>query len=82
MWRRLEAVVLSFHAKPEPEWLQGGAGRPRSVAFWLLPLRERLWFPPGVGVACIARTQTKGGRPASLWLVLALRSTDVMTRRL
>ena len=21
-------VVLNFHAKPEPEWLQSGAGRP------------------------------------------------------
>ena len=31
MWHRLEAVVtivLSFHAEPGLEWLQGGAGRP------------------------------------------------------
>ena len=29
--RQLEAVVivvLNLHAKPEPEWLQSGAGRP------------------------------------------------------
>ena len=31
MWHRLEAVVtvvFNLHAKPEPEWLQSGAGRP------------------------------------------------------
>ena len=31
MWRQLEAVVavvLNFHVKSGPEWLQSGAGRP------------------------------------------------------
>ena len=41
--------VLNFHAKPEVQRLQSGAGRPRDRAIWQRPSSGWLGFSPGVG---------------------------------
>ena len=58
-------VVLVFHAKGELQRPPGGAGQPRDVANWPLPLCGRSGSPPEVGGSCVASTMTIRGRPAS-----------------
>ena len=58
-------VVLVFHAKGELQRPPGGAGQPRDVANWPLPLCGRSGSPPEVGGSCVASTVTIRGRPAS-----------------
>ena len=58
-------VVLSFHAKPRRQRLQGGAGRHGDVAIWPPPSPGHLRCSPGVDDSCVASTPARA-RPAGL----------------
>ena len=58
-------VVLSFHAKPRRQRLQGAAGWPGDVAIWPPPSPGHLICSLGVSDSCVASTPARA-RPVSL----------------